>query len=120
DLARGTERVWFRFGFAQELPPSFGINLAVDRDGQQNSTARWWGGGSRFRYDRLVTAWVVREGEGYFGLVGVTDAKGAATQRLLELTTEVLLRPGDDKKSLIVGVPAAALALLPGAKVVAA
>jgi hypothetical protein len=68
--------------------------------------ARWWGGGSGFRYDRLVTAWIVREADGYFGVAGVTDAEGGATQRLMKRSTDVLLRPGEDRRSVAVGVPA--------------
>jgi len=119
-LARGADRVWFRLTFERELPPSFGVNLAIDRDGDPGGDGRWWGGGSRFRYDRLVTAWVVGEGDGWFGSAGVTDAEGGATQRLMKLSTDVLLRRGEDGKSVVVGVPASALQLLAGAKVVAA
>jgi hypothetical protein len=120
ELARGGERVWFRLGFEQELPPSFGVNLAVDRDGDPGGDAKWWGGGSSFRFDRLVTAWVVGDGDGYFGVVGVSDANGATAQRLIKLSTDVQLRRGEDRRSVIVGVPTSALELAAGAKVVAA
>jgi len=120
ELARGADRVWFRLGFDKELPSSFGINLAIDRDGDPAGGDEWWGGGSRFRYDRLVTAWVVREGDGFFGTVGVTDATGGNTQRLMKLSTDVLLRLGEDGKSVMAGVPAPALELAAGAKVVGA
>jgi hypothetical protein len=120
ELARGADRVWFRLTFERELPASFGVNLAIDRDGDPGGDARWWGGGSRFRYDRLVTAWLVREGDGWFGVAGVTDAEGGAVQRLMKLSTDVLLRRGEDGKSVAVGIPAPALELAAGAKVVAA
>jgi hypothetical protein len=120
ELARGAARVWFRLTFEKDLPPSFGVNLAIDRDGDPGAGARWWGGGSSFRYDRLVTAWVVREGDGYFGITGVTDANGGATQRLMKRSTDVLLRLGEDGRSVTVGVPMAALELAAGARILGA
>jgi hypothetical protein len=119
-VAGNGDRVWFRLTFAKDLPPSFGVNLAVDRDGDPGGDAKWWGGGSRFRYDRLVTAWVVREADGYFGITGVTDANGGTTQRLMKLSTDVLLRLGEDGRSVAVGVPASALELAAGARIVGA
>lgn len=119
-VADNGDRVWFRLTFEKNLPPSFGVNLAVDRDGDPGGDAKWWGGGSRFRYDRLVTAWIVREGDGYFGITGVTDANGGTTQRLMKLSTDVLLRLGEDGRSVVVGVPAAALELAAGARIVGA
>ncbi len=120
DLARSADRVWFRLTYEGELPPSFGANVAIDRDGDAGGDAQWWGGGSTFRFDRLVTAWIVREGDGYFGLVGISDANGAITQRMMKLGTDVLIRLGEDGKSLMLGVPAATLDLGAGAKVIAA
>ena len=120
ELARGADRLWFRLTYEKELPLSFGANVVIDRDGDPSGDAMWWGGGSSFFYDRLVTAWIVREGDGYFGLAGVTDALGASTQRMMQLGTDVLLRLGDDRKSLLIGVPASVLDLATGAKVLAA
>jgi hypothetical protein len=120
DFAPAGDRLWFRFGFAEPLPPSFGVNLAIDRDGDPAGDHRWWGGDSRFRFDRLVTAWVVREGDGWFGLAGVTDADGARTQRLMNLSHDLQVRITDDGRGVEVGVPAAALALGAGAQVLAA
>lgn len=120
ELARGADRVWFRVTYEQELPPSFGANVVIDRDGDPSGDGKWWGGGSNFRYDRLVSAWIVREGDGFFGYDAVTDALGAGTQRMMQLGTDVLLRLGEDKKTLMIGVPASALDLAAGAKVLAA
>lgn len=120
DFARGPDRVWFRLTYEQELPPSFGANVVINRDGDPGGDAKWWGGGSTFRYDRLVTAWIVRDGDGYFGIDAVSDALGASTQRMMKLGTDVLLRIGEDKKSLLIGVPASTLDLVAGAKVLAA
>ena len=119
-FARDPQRVWFRLTFERELPQSFGVNVAVDRDGDPGGDTAWWGKGSHFRFDRLVTAWVVREGDGYFGRIGVTDAVGSISGRLEKLTTDVALRLGEDRKSVMVGVPTTALDLTPQARVIAA
>jgi len=119
-LARDPERVWFRFTFERDLPSSFGLNVAIDRDGDPAGDVAWWGQGSHFRFDRLVTAWVVREGDGYFGQLGVTDAMGATARRLQKLSTDVALRLGEDRKSVAVGVPISALDLTPQVRVIAA
>jgi len=119
-FARDPQRVWFRLSFEQDLPPSFGLNIAVDRDGDPGGDAAWWGKGSHFRFDRLVTAWVAREGDGYFGRLGVTDAIGSVPWRLEKLSTDVALRLGEDRKSVMVGVPTSALGLTPQARVIAA
>jgi hypothetical protein len=120
DFARDPQRVWFRLTFDKELPPSFGLNVIVDRDGDPAGDRTWWGQGSRFRFDRLVTAWVVREGDGYFGRIGVTDAIGSVPVRLEKLSTDVALRLGEDGKSVMVGVPNSALDLSSQARVIAA
>ncbi|HEX3531365.1 MAG TPA: hypothetical protein VH988_30255 [Thermoanaerobaculia bacterium] len=119
-FARDPQRVWFRLAFERDLPPSFGLNVVIDRDGDPGDDAAWWGKGSHFRFDRLVTAWVVREGDGYFGRVGVTDAMGAVAGRLEKLTTDVALRLGEDGKSVMVGVSVSVLDLTPQARVIAA
>jgi hypothetical protein len=119
-FARDAQRVWFRLTFERALPPSFGLNVVVDRDGDPGGDAAWWGKGSHFRFDRLVTAWVTREGDGCFGRLGVTDATGAFPWRLEKLTSDVVLRLGEDGKSVLVGVPTAVLKLTPQARVIAA
>jgi hypothetical protein len=120
EMARGGERTWFRLTFEQPLPASFGVNVVVDRDGDPNGDLLWWGGKSRFRFDRLVTAWITREGDGYFGLIGITDADGARARNYAKLSGDVSLRIGSDGKSVVIGVPATVLDLMPGAKVIAA
>ena len=119
-FATDAQRAWFRIAFERPLPPSFGVNVAVDRDGDARGDAPWWGTGSRFRFDRLVTAWVVADGDGYFGNVGLTDAPGATARRLAKLSTDVALHVAADRRSVVVGVPAALLDLGPQATGIAA
>jgi hypothetical protein len=120
EVARSGERLWFRLTFEKPLPASFGVNVVVDHDGDPNGDMPWWGGKSHFRFDRLVTAWITREGDGYFGQIGVTDADGARARQFTKLSDDVALRMAADGKSVMIGVSAASLDLTPGAKVIAA
>lgn len=94
DRAETADRVWFRVAFREPLPRSFGVNIVVDRDGDPASGMQWWGTGSTFRFDRLVTAWISRDGDRYFGRVGVTDEDGARAVRFAKLTNDVQLAMG--------------------------
>jgi len=111
DRAESGDRLWYRVSFREPLPRSFGVNLIFDRDGDPATGMRWWGGGSAFRFDRLVTAWITRDGDRFSGRVGVTDDDGARGANLTKLTTDVLVAMGGDERSVIVGVPKSVLAL---------
>jgi len=118
DVARGGDRIWFRATYEQPLPQSFGVNFVIDRDGDPDGDMLWWSTKSHVRFDRLVTAWITREGDGYFGIVGVSDANGTRARQLTKFSTDVLLRV--DGKSVIAAVPASVLDLTPNAKMIAA
>lgn len=120
DRAEEGDRLWYRFTFHDPLPRSFGINLVYDRDGDPSTGMRWWGSGSTFRFDRLVTAWISRDGDRYFGRVGVTDEDGARGFRPSKLTGDVLLAMGEGDRSLMVGVPRSALDLTESSTMIAA
>jgi hypothetical protein len=111
DRAESGARVWFRVTFHEPLPRSFGTNIVVNRTGDPASGRQWWGTGSTFRFDRLVTAWITRDGGRYFGRVGVTDDDGSRAGRLAKITSDVQLAMADDNRSVMIGVPLAALDL---------
>ena len=108
DRADDAERHWYRVTFRQPLPRSFGVNIVVNRGGDPATGMRWWGTGSTFRFDRLVTAWITRDGDRYFGRVGVTDDDGARGVRFGKIARELDIAMGDER-SVIVGVPRKAL-----------
>ena len=111
DRAESGDRLWFRVTFHDPLPRSFGTNIVVNRTGDPAGGMRWWGAGSTFRFDRLVTAWITRDGDRYFGRVGVTDDDGARAGRLAKITSDVQLAMAGDDRSVMIGVPRAALDL---------
>jgi len=120
DRAEDAERIWVRVGFRETLPRSFGVNLVVDRDGDPSTGMKWWGNGSSFRFDRLVTAWISRDGDRYFGRVGVTDDTGARAAKLMKITTDVAVAMGADERSVMIGVPRGALGWTPASTMIVA
>ena len=119
DRTEDPDRLWYRVTFREPLKRSFGVNVVVNRTGSPATGMAWWGKDSTFRFDRLVTAWVTRDGDRYFGRVGVTDEEGARGARLAKITGDVVLALGDEN-SIVVGVPRDALALTDASIVIAA
>ncbi len=73
-----TDTIWFKFDLERlPNPNAFGINLVVDTDQNQQTGANWWGNNKTFKYDRLVTVWVIKTGPNrYRGSVGIGDTHG--------------------------------------------
>ena len=111
DRAESGDRLWYRITVQEPLPRSFGTNIVVNRRGDPATGMLWWGTGSTFRFDRLVTAWISRDGDRYFGKVGVTDDDGARGLRFSKISSDVHLAVGGDGRTVMVGVPRAALDL---------
>ena len=120
DRAESGDRLWYRVTFLEPLPRSFGVNIVVNRSGDPASGMQWWGTGSTFRFDRLVTAWISRDGDRYFGRVGVTEDDGARGARFSKITSDVQLAMGADDRSVMIGVLRSALELTDKSTIVVA
>jgi hypothetical protein len=120
DRAESGGRLWYRVTFRDPLPRSFGTNIVVNRSGDSATGMLWWGYGSTFRFDRLVTAWISRDGDRYFGRVGVTDDDGARGARFSKITTDVQVAMGADDRSVMIGVSRNALELTDKSTIVVA
>jgi len=105
DRAENGDRLWYRVTFREPLPRSFGVNLVVNRTGDPAAGMKWWGGNSTFHFDRLVTAWITRDGDRYFGRVGVTDDTGARGSRLTKISADIQLAMPADHRSVMISVP---------------
>ncbi|HKA88221.1 MAG TPA: CIA30 family protein [Haliangiales bacterium] len=116
DPAEG--RVWFRFVLYDPPPAAyFGMNVALDVDGDPDNGGAWWGQNKAFHYDRLVTAYLAK-GAGYWqGMVGVSDAAQIAEGRFSAVSKDVRVAVDPGRKTLAVGVPRSALGLPPGGRV---
>ncbi|NUO78931.1 hypothetical protein HUU05_02560 [candidate division KSB1 bacterium] len=82
-----TDTIWFKLDLSRlPNPDAFGINLVVDTDQNQSTGSNWWGGNRAFKYDRLVSVWVVKDGANVFrGAVGVGDFHGVNAGRYTNL-----------------------------------
>jgi hypothetical protein len=104
DRATDGDREWFRVTFHDPLPRSFGVNIVINRSGDQSVGVKWWGKDSTFQFDRLVTTWISRDGDRYFGRIGITDEDGARTAHPAKLSSDVLIAMSDDHRSVMIGV----------------
>lgn len=120
DRAGSGDRMWYRVAFRDALPRSFGVNVVINRSGDPATGMRWWGNGSTFRFDRLVTVWISRDGDRYFGRTGITDEDGARAARLAKLSSDVQVAMGSDDRSVMIGVPRDFLGLTDGSTTIVA
>jgi hypothetical protein len=101
---------WFRIALNAPLPEAWlGVNLALDTDGNPDNGTSWWGTNTAFKFDRLVTAWVFRMGDGYQGAVGIADARHVAEGEMIEDAAAPLLALDRESSAILLGVPRAAL-----------
>ncbi len=65
----------------------------------------WWGSNGGFRYDKLMTIWVTRSGQGYTGTVGVANPAGVAAgdyANLFQNNMQVILDPSQN--TYVIGI----------------
>lgn len=107
-----TDTLWFKFDLERlPNPNAFGINLVVDTDQNQQTGANWWGNNKTFKYDRLVTVWVIKTGPArYRGSVGIGDTRGIQLGRYTNLSHHNLAFSADpEKKIFLLGFKSAEL-----------
>jgi tetratricopeptide (TPR) repeat protein len=107
-----TDTIWFKFDL-ERLPNlnAFGINLIVDTDQNQQNGASWWGNNKTFKYDRLVTVWVIKTGPNrYRGSVGIGDIRGIQLNQYTGLfRNNVAFHADAEKKIFLLGFKSADL-----------
>jgi pimeloyl-ACP methyl ester carboxylesterase len=101
---REQDMLWFRIAlYGQPNDRAFGVSLAIDTGGDDSTKMNWWGANKTFRFDRLVTANVMRSDKGFEGTIGVADAAGVNTHQLTNLKQNNLqIRTEGD--SIVIGV----------------
>jgi len=107
-----TDTLWFKFDLERlPNPNAFGINLIVDTDQNQQNGAPWWGNNKTFKYDRLVTVWVIKTGPNrYRGSVGIGDIYGIQLGRYTNLFhNNLAFRADAEKKIFLLGFKSAEL-----------
>lgn len=106
------DTVWLKLDLTRlPNPNAFGINLVIDADEDQSNGASWWGGNRAFKFDRLVTVWVVKNGaHAYRGAVGVGDFRGVTEGRYLNLfQNNVAFRADSASNMMWLGLKSSAL-----------
>lgn len=103
---RATDTLWFRVEvYSPMATDAFGVNIVLDTDGNPNNGDAWWGSNGGFRYDKLITVWVTRSGQGYVGTIGVANPAGVAAgdyTNLFQNNMQVILDPSQN--SYVIGI----------------
>jgi len=100
---KAQDLLWFRITLYGQPGQSFGVNIAVNSGASDVTRVSWWGSNNGFKFDRLVTAWVTRQGDGYQGIIGVADASGVNAKQFNNLSRNNL-RIRVEGDSVIIGV----------------
>jgi len=81
------DSLWFRVSlYGLPNQQAFGVNIVLDTGGDEAAKMNWWGANKAFKFDRLLTVWVTRGGNGYEGTIGVGDATGARAKHFNNLS----------------------------------
>lgn len=100
------DSLWFKIDvYEMHDLKAFGLNLVVDVDDNPQNGSFWWGGNNKFRYDKLVTVWVTRAGNGtYSGFVGICTNIHARKTWFLKLgSNNIAFGIDPESKSFIFG-----------------
>lgn len=103
------ETLWFKVSAFEPLPERFfGINVAIDDDGDPGDGLTWWGT-NKFKLDRLASSYLF-QAEGYWqGVAGVADSEGAGQFLFTGLSRDVKTALDRATHTIFLGVPRAAL-----------
>lgn len=101
--------VWFKLSTHEPLPERwFGVNIAIDSDGDPNNGLTWWGT-NKFKLDRLASAYLFAA-EGYWqGVAGVADSEAAGRMLFTNLNRDVKVALDREQRAILVGIPRSAL-----------
>lgn len=72
-----TDSLWFRFDlYKMPSNKAFALNVIIDEDNDQRTGMQWFGTNTKFSFDKAITLWMRKEGEGFGGVNGITDIGG--------------------------------------------
>jgi len=102
--------LWFRIDLSGEPPQKWlGVNIAIDGDEDPASGLPWWGFNKEFRFDRLVSAYLMKTGSDsrdYQGVLGVADVDGINAFDFTNLGAgNVKVTMDREKRTLLLGIP---------------
>jgi hypothetical protein len=111
--------VWFKVSTHEPLPERwFGINVAIDNDGNPENGLAWWGT-NKFKLDRLASAYLFIA-EGYWqGVAGVADAEAAGRTVFNNLSRDIKVALDREQQAILIGIPRSALGTAPTFRAIA-
>ena len=111
--------VWFKVSAYEPLPERwFGINIAIDNDGNPDNGMTWWGT-NKFKFDRLASAYLF-SAEGYWqGVAGVADSEGAGRTLFNNVSRDIKVALDREQRAILVGIPQSALGTAPTLRAIA-
>lgn len=83
---RQTDSLWFKletYSPISTLDPALSISLDTDND--QTTGTSWYGSNKSFKVDLMLSAGPVRQGNGYAGYNGITNATGIANREWINV-----------------------------------
>lgn len=66
------------------------ISVSIDTDNNQETGANWYGSNRQFKVDLMLSAGPVRQGNGYAGYNGLTDAEGIKNRKWINVISNNL------------------------------
>jgi len=112
--------VWFKVAVHDPLPERwFGINVAIDSDGNPDDGGTWWGT-NKFKFDRLASAYLF-QAEGYWqGALGIADSETAAKMVFNNVSKDVKVAVDRGAQpAILLGIPRSALGTAQTIRVIA-
>lgn len=111
--------VWFKVSTHEPLPERwFGINVAIDNDGNPDNGLTWWGT-NKFKLDRLASAYLF-SAEGYWqGVAGIADSEAVGRTVFNNLSRDVKVALDREQRAILLGIPRSALGTSPTFRAIA-
>lgn len=81
-----TDSIWFKLethNRISTLDPA--ISISLDTDNDQSTGASWYGSNRTFKVDLMLSVGPVRQGNGYSGYNGITDAEGITNREWINV-----------------------------------
>jgi len=109
--ATSDQMLWVRVTLREEPHDRwFGMNLALDVDGDPANGFAWWGANNTFKFDQVVTVWCFHVADGCQGYIGLASAADAAAGRFVTGGADQLKFTIDrGHRAFVLGVPRTAL-----------
>jgi hypothetical protein len=114
------DTLWLRVTLRE--PPHdrwFGMNVALDVDGDPANGFAWWGPNTAFKFDRVITVWCFHVSPGCQGFIGMADSAQAAAGTFIagDAGRQFTFAIDREHRAYLLGLPRARLGLQPGKEI---